>query len=80
MKQKNLMDKYAVRVLKNDGAVICHLMKGATRRFVKTIFYPLRTRHENICTAIDISQPRRPEKNANSINIELFSTGNLHFN
>ena len=44
--QNNIVDKYAVCVLR-AGKVVGHLMKGESGRFAKTIFYFLRADKQN---------------------------------
>ena len=42
MELKNILDKYAVSVIKN-GPGVGHLMKGESGKFAKTMFYFLRS-------------------------------------
>ena len=46
MELKNILDKYAVSVIKN-GSGVGHLMKGESGKFAKTIFYFLRSEEVN---------------------------------
>lgn len=52
----NLVDKYAVCVLKN-GHVVGHLEKGQTGKFAKTIFYFLRADDESSCVVVIRGKP-----------------------
>jgi len=42
-------DKFAVAVIGPKGAIFCHLMKGKSGRFAKTIFHFLRASKNNEC-------------------------------
>ena len=48
---RNIVDKYAVSVQRDDE-VVGHLMKGKSGRFAKTIFYFLRADKKNDCTVV----------------------------
>lgn len=51
MEPKNIEDKFAV-VVKRNESVVGHLPKGKTGRFAKTIFYFLRANERNKCSLI----------------------------
>ena len=51
VKSVNVMDKYAVAVISND-TVVCQLMKGESGKFVKPMFYFLRSDELNSYTAV----------------------------
>ena len=48
---RNIVDKYAVSVQRDDD-VVGHLMKGKSGRFAKKIFYFLRADKKNHCTVV----------------------------
>ena len=50
MEPQNKVDKYAVAVVNNENNVIGHLSKGKSGKYVKIIFYFLKTDLMNICT------------------------------
>ena len=49
MESNNLMDKYALAVIRSDESIVRHLPLGKSGKFGKTIFYFLKANEKHSC-------------------------------